>query len=114
MFFWKPAHRAGPGRARHVLRPYRDARIGRSIVSICHQCCIIAVSRYCAAQKREDSPREVRPSSGIPAGYFLPACSSSLIEISQRATPFSPGEGKVWVATQVQALRKKGTRRSVL
>ena len=41
--------------------------------------------------------------SGIPAGDFLRACSSSsLIRSSQRAT-FSPGEGKVWVAIQVQA-----------
>ena len=44
--------------------------------------------------------------SGIPAGYFLRAASSSLIRISQRAT-VSCGEGKVWVATQVADTAKK-------
>ena len=43
--------------------------------------CCIAVLR-CPETGRQRSHHH----SGIPAGYFLRACSSSLIEISQRAT----------------------------
>ena len=69
-----------PGRARHVSRPYRDAHIGRSVVSICHHCGIVAVLRYCAAQKREDSSLEVRPSQRYPC-RVLP---SSLLLFTNR------------------------------
>ena len=69
-----------PGRARHVSRPYRDAHIGRSVVSICHHCGIVVVLRYCAAQKREDSSLEVRPSQRYPC-RVLP---SSLLLLTNR------------------------------
>jgi hypothetical protein len=80
VFFWKPRTEQARHRARHASRPYRDAHIGVSVVSICYHYCCIAVLR-CPEAGRERSDHR----SGIPAGYFLPAGSSSLIRISQRA-----------------------------